>query len=235
MPCLLRCGGFLPADCSPIFTGSKDRHETIGSAGKKIGRLSAKRRSASTRPIPASLARSPVARMVRTAIWIFWWMPCRKPRYSISVVCWKLKLLLGVRVDLVTSDGLSARMRTRVLGRPVLYEQDQPARICRAMIALLKRHLPFTDEQFQFLLDLRTQMATTMALMLLGEAVSRISRSTLISLPPIRKFLGSRSGMRNMMAHDYNELEMQVVGAAKIELVLDFTSQSSPHPHAQGE
>lgn len=108
------------------------------------------------------------------------------------------------------------------------------------MIAAAEKALAFTDKMSadQFLLDLRTQMATTMALMLLGEAVSRISTiyPDFIAAHPEIPWIKIK-GMRNMIAHDYNELEMQVVWRAVRSELPSLISQlrALRHPHAQGE
>lgn len=60
--------------------------------------------------------------------------------------------------------------------------------------------------------DLRSQMAVTMALILLGEAAARISTRfpDFVQAHPEIPWSAIK-GMRNLIAHDYHQLELSVV------------------------
>lgn len=93
-------------------------------------------------------------------------------------------------------------------------------------------------EQEDFLSDARTQMAVAMALVLVGEAASRITAhhpDFPIEHPEIP--WSKMRGMRNFVVHDYYELELPIVMDTVKTSLPDLISQldSLRHWRAQGE
>lgn len=67
-----------------------------------------------------------------------------------------------------------------------------------------------TEEEFRA--DLRTQMAVTMALVLIGEAVARLTNAFPHITEDHPQIAWSKiKGMRDVIAHDYYELELPMV------------------------
>ena len=93
-------------------------------------------------------------------------------------------------------------------------------------------------EREEFLSDIRTQMAVNMALVLIGEAASRIMTrypDFTVDHPEIP--WSQIRGMRNFVAHDYYELELPIVWeTAKVHLpVLLGNLETLRHRYPQGE
>lgn len=93
-------------------------------------------------------------------------------------------------------------------------------------------------EQEDFLSDVRTQMAVVMALVLVGEAASRIMAhhpDFPVEHPEIP--WSKMRGLRNFVVHDYYELELPIVlDTVKISLpALISQLDSLRHWRAQGE
>jgi uncharacterized protein with HEPN domain len=89
-----------------------------------------------------------------------------------------------------------------------------------------------------FLADLRTQMAVSMTLVLIGEAASRIM--TLHPEFPVEHPeipWAKMRGMRNFVAHDYYNVELPIVWDTVKTAIPDLVSQldSLRHWRAQGE
>ncbi|MBP1845444.1 uncharacterized protein with HEPN domain [Rhizobium petrolearium] len=93
-------------------------------------------------------------------------------------------------------------------------------------------------EREAFLIDVRTQMAVGMALILIGESASRIMAhhpDFPVDHPEIP--WSKIRGMRNFVVHDYYELELPIVfDTVKISLPVLISQLDSLHNwHAQGE
>ncbi|WP_159950555.1 HepT-like ribonuclease domain-containing protein [Rhizobium sp. 18065] len=86
--------------------------------------------------------------------------------------------------------------------------------------------------------DTKTQMAVAMAFVLIGEAATRISSRfpEFVADHPEIAWAKIR-GMRNLIAHDYNELDMPVVWRTlknELPVLVDLISQLRSR-HMQGE
>lgn len=94
------------------------------------------------------------------------------------------------------------------------------------------------SEKIDFLRDTKTQMAVSMALVILGESVAKVLR--------LNPHIGDDhpeipwmkiKAMRNLVAHDYFELEFEVVWKTVREDLPQLLAQlrALRHIHAQGE
>lgn len=90
----------------------------------------------------------------------------------------------------------------------------------------------------EFLSDTRTQMAVSMALVIMGESVARIIKLSphIADDHPEVPWMKIKA-MRNLVAHDYFELEFEVVWKTVQEDLPQLLSQlhALRHIHAQGE
>ncbi|MDO1582232.1 HepT-like ribonuclease domain-containing protein [Rhizobium oryzicola] len=89
-----------------------------------------------------------------------------------------------------------------------------------------------------FLADTKSQMAVSMALVIMGEGVARILKLNphIADDHPEIPWMTIK-GMRNLVAHDYFELEFEVVWKTVNEDLPQLLAQlrALRHIHAQGE
>lgn len=90
----------------------------------------------------------------------------------------------------------------------------------------------------EFLGDVKTQMAVSMALVILGESVARVLKLNphIADDHPEIPWMKIKA-IRNLVAHDYFELEFEVVWKTVREDLPQLLSQlrALRHIHAQGE
>lgn len=93
-------------------------------------------------------------------------------------------------------------------------------------------------EKAQFLTDTKTQMAVSMALVILGESVARITKVNphIADEHPEIPWMKIKA-MRNLVAHNYFELEFELVWKTVRDDLPHLLSQlrALRHIHAQGE
>jgi uncharacterized protein with HEPN domain len=90
----------------------------------------------------------------------------------------------------------------------------------------------------EFLADARTQMAVTMALVIIGESAGRIMATApdfIIDHPEIS--WAAMKGLRNLIAHDYFNLELETIWHSTQSDLPNLIShlQSIRHWRAEGE